>query len=258
MRKYFLTSTLSILLVGLTYVLPYGFWAEVGSLPAHPLIVHSVVVAVPLISLLLIIGILKRDFLKKFYFQIIIALTVMNITVLAAKSSGDSLSAAVGLPEFHAEWGNNLVPIVMAQLLIFIVFIGLSKFKKLHIASLAMSVLMGLTSASAIGLTYIVGHSGAESVWKYKYTNAQGARYSVDNVFSREEISTHNSVNDCWTIVGKNVYDVSSFVNRHPAGSQAIKEMCGRDASEEFLGEHQGQKEPEKWLQTLKVGTLKQ
>lgn len=258
MRKFLLASALSIFCVGLTYVLPYGFWAEVGSLPAHPLIVHSVVIAVPAISIVLFIGALKKQILEKFHLPIILALTLITIAVLAAKSSGDSLSAAVGLPQFHAEWGNNLVPVVMAQLCIFIIYTFVSKISKIKFASLVLRGLMVVASATAIGMTYVVGHSGAESVWKYKYASAQGDRFAADSVFSRNEISAHSTADDCWTIVGKNVYDVSSFVNRHPAGSQAIKEMCGKDASEEFLGEHGGQKEPEKWLATLKVGTLKQ
>jgi hypothetical protein len=34
--------------------------------------------------------------------------------------------------------------------------------------------------------------------------------------------------------------------------------MCGKDATEDFQGEHQGQGEPEKWLETLKIGKLSQ
>ena len=52
------------------------------------------------------------------------------------------------------------------------------------------------------------------------------------------------------------MYDVTSFVSRHPAGSADIRDMCGRDATEDFLGEHGGQGEPEKWLATLRIGTV--
>ena len=41
--------------------------------------------------------------------------------------------------------------------------------KKSKIASLSLRVLMALLAVSTIGMTYVVGHSGAESVWKYRY-----------------------------------------------------------------------------------------
>jgi hypothetical protein len=32
---------------------------------------------------------------------------------------------------------------------------------------------MAFLAVSAIGMTYVVGHSGAESVWKYKYNSVK-------------------------------------------------------------------------------------
>ena len=32
---------------------------------------------------------------------------------------------------------------------------------------------MAFLAVSAIGTTYVVGHSGAESVWKYKYNSVK-------------------------------------------------------------------------------------
>ena len=107
MRKFLTVSGISTLLIGITYFLPYGTWADLGQLPAHPLIVHGVVVLLPLLSITLLAGIFKKDFFRKAHLILITALGVTTVGVLAAKSSGDSLSAAVGLPEEHAEWGNN-------------------------------------------------------------------------------------------------------------------------------------------------------
>jgi cytochrome b involved in lipid metabolism len=106
-------------------------------------------------------------------------------------------------------------------------------------------------------MTYVVGHSGAESVWKDRYAFAKDQEGSNSKEISLAEVRLHNLSTDCWTVVGNNVYDVTSFVSRHPAGSSAIKEMCGTNASEDYLGEHSGQQEPEMWLEKLKVGTLK-
>lgn len=257
MRRFIAISSISLLLVAVTYFLPYGTWAEIGSLPAHPLIVHGVVVLLPIVSILLLIGLFKRSLLEKTHLYVIASLAISTVGVLAAKSSGDSLSAAVGLPEFHAEWGNNLVPLAMALLASFIIFSVFTFYRKIKIASTAIGSIMSVLAIGTIAMTYIVGHSGAESVWKEQYAEAKQPIDSQSRAISMDEVRLHNTHKDCWTVVGNGVYDVTSFVSRHPAGSPAIKEMCGKNASEDYLGEHSGQQEPEMWLEKLKIGVLK-
>jgi len=257
MKKFVLTTSMALILVAITYFLPYGTWAEIGALPAHPLIVHAVVVLLPLVSILLLVGLFKRSILEKAHLYMISALAFSTVGVLAAKSSGDSLTAAVGLPEFHAEWGNNLVPLAMALLVSFIVFSVFAFYKKVKVASTILGSIMSVLAIGTIWMTYIVGHSGAESVWKEQYAEAKQPKNSQSKAISIDEVRLHNTHKDCWTVVGDSVYDVTSFVGRHPAGSPAIKEMCGKNASEDYLGEHSGQKEPEMWLEKLRIGVLK-
>ncbi len=51
-----------------------------------------------------------------------------------------------------------------------------------------------------------------------------------------EEIAKHNSENDCWIIVEGKVYDVTSYINYHPGGKDAILPYCGKDATAAFVG----------------------
>lgn len=257
LRKFVLISIVSIFSVAVTYFLPYGTWAEIGALPAHPLIVHGVVVILPVVSILLLVGVFKSSILERVHIYMVGALGLSTVGVLAAKSSGDSLSAAVGLPEFHAEWGNNLVPLAMALLVSLILFSLVTFYKKVKVASRVLGGVMSVLAVGTIAMTYIVGHSGAESVWKEQYAEAKRPLDSGVRSISIDEVRLHNTHTDCWTVVGDSVYDVTSFVSRHPAGSPAIKEMCGKNASEEYLGEHSGQKEPEMWLEKLKLGVVK-
>jgi cytochrome b involved in lipid metabolism len=53
-------------------------------------------------------------------------------------------------------------------------------------------------------------------------------------VLDEEEVAKHSSVNDCYLIILKNVYDVSSFVSSHPGGASLIAKFCGRDATSAF------------------------
>lgn len=171
MRKFSTVTIISTLVIAVTYFLPSGVWAELGGLPAHPLIIHSVVVLLPLLAVFLIVGIVKRDLLKKFHLQIIGALALSVVAALAARSSGYSLSAVVGQPQSHTEWGNYLVLLAIALFLSFLVFSFFSFYKLNKIASLSLRILIALLGLSVIGMTYLVGHSGAESVWKYKYNS---------------------------------------------------------------------------------------
>jgi hypothetical protein len=256
-KKIILISGFFSLLIAVTYFLPYGTWAELGDLPAHPLIVHGVVVLLPLVSLLLIAGLFKRELFEKAHLLLIAVLGTVTVGVLAAKSSGDSLAAAVGLPEFHAEWGNNLVPIAIALFVSVILYSFFSFYKEVKSASLVAGILMAVLAFGSIAMTYVVGHSGAESVWKNRYQFVKAQEGTDSRAISLDEVRLHNTSDDCWTVVQDGVYDVTSFVSRHPAGSSAIKEMCGTNASEDYLGEHSGQQEPEMWLEKLKIGTLK-
>ncbi|GDX16628.1 hypothetical protein LBMAG04_11380 [Actinomycetes bacterium] len=173
MRKFLIVTIVSTLIIIVTYFLPSGVWAEFGELPAHPLIIHGVVVLLPLLAILLLAGLFWKNLLKKLHLPLIGALALSVVGVLAAKSSGYSLSAVVGLPKSHAQWGNYLVLLAIALVSSFVLFSYFSFYKKSKIASSSLGVLMAFLAVSAIGMTYVVGHSGAESVWKYKYNSVK-------------------------------------------------------------------------------------
>jgi hypothetical protein len=257
MRKFLAIVALSLFSVLVVFFLPHGFWASIGDLPAHPLVVHAVVVLLPLLALGLLLLPLRMDWLRRLHRPLLSLLAVATVSVLVAKSSGDSLSAAVGLPELHAEWGNNLVPLAIALLVFTSAYFFLAFYLDIPSLERVLRILVGLLSVVTIAVTILVGHSGAEAVWKDRYAAAKvPLALSLDR-YTVEEVAAHNTATDCWTIVNGFVYDVTTFAGRHPAGSEAIKEMCGVNATEDYLDEHDGQREPSEWLETLKIGRLK-
>jgi cytochrome b involved in lipid metabolism len=74
--------------------------------------------------------------------------------------------------------------------------------------------------------------------------------------YTAAQVAEHNSSTSCWTIVNGNVYDVTSFIKKHPGGSGAIKSMCGKDGSEDFNNQQGGENRPEKTLGTFFIGAL--
>ena len=52
--------------------------------------------------------------------------------------------------------------------------------------------------------------------------------------FTMEEVARHNQPEDCWLVAHGRVYDVTSFLKRHPAGEFAILRHGGTDSSTDF------------------------
>ncbi len=74
--------------------------------------------------------------------------------------------------------------------------------------------------------------------------------------YTAEQVAQHNTAADCWTIVGKRVYDVTDYVTRHPGGSSAIAALCGKDGSRMFLGQHSGDASALRALKPYRIGKL--
>lgn len=85
-------------------------------------------------------------------------------------------------------------------------------------------------------------------------TSPQG---SSTTTYSLPDVAQHKDASSCWTVVRGKVYDVTSWINQHPGGAQAIRSMCGEDATAAFTDQHNGQRRPENELATFQIGILK-
>ena len=70
------------------------------------------------------------------------------------------------------------------------------------------------------------------------------------------ESARHGTSSDCWVISGRNVYDVTAYLPRHPGGAGEISPLCGGRATAAFNGEHRGDGDAARALATLKIGKL--
>ena len=55
--------------------------------------------------------------------------------------------------------------------------------------------------------------------------------------FSSAEIAVHNTTASCWLLIDARVYDVSTYLTQHPAGSRTITPWCGRESTVAFKTE---------------------
>ena len=65
--------------------------------------------------------------------------------------------------------------------------------------------------------------------------NSQNASVKI---ISTEEVAKHNKHDDCWIILGEKgsekVYDVTTYMDDHPGGSEKFLSVAGRNATAEF------------------------
>ena len=76
------------------------------------------------------------------------------------------------------------------------------------------------------------------------------------NSYTLAQVSQHSNAQSCWSAINGNVYDLTSWINQHPGGQQAILSVCGVNGSAAFNGQHGGQRRPASELVGFKIGAL--
>lgn len=98
-------------------------------------------------------------------------------------------------------------------------------------------------------------------------TDSTSTTASADpKLITKAELAQHNKKSDCWTIVSGKVYDITSYIPRHPGGDDILL-ACGADGTSLFTsretssGEVVGSGDPHSssassQLQRLYIGDL--
>ena len=145
---------------------PFGMLA---GLPLHPLLVHSAVVLVPLVA----IGALVMSYLPSFSRRhgklILILAVIAQVSVFLAKMSGEAFSEIldknVGK---HAELG-EIAPLVTLPMVALIYLRWRMDRAGSSIGNVVIrrltSVALVVSSLASLIVIFLVGHSGASSVW---------------------------------------------------------------------------------------------
>ena len=263
----------------------------IAGLPLHPLIDHVVVIAIPATVLLALFMLLAGKGSKSFTYWLLGLSAVSFAAALIAKFSGEALSERVGMPLAHAQDGDRLVyaaGALFASVVVYSLFaLKIVKLKNPPKMNVVLPrALAGLGLVPVLALTYVAGHSGAEAVWGSRINTATaelvGVGVGVGEVASAQpmaanvaqttggaagqrtttpgitpsEVAKHSSATSCWSSINGNVYDMTSYVNKHPGGAGVIKAICGKDGTQAFNGQHRGEGAPANVLTGLLVGPL--
>lgn len=74
--------------------------------------------------------------------------------------------------------------------------------------------------------------------------------------YTLADVATHAGASSCWTAINGSVYDLTSYVSRHPGGERNILKICGKDGTSLFEGQHGGESRPESTLAKMRIGAL--
>ncbi len=117
-----------------------------------------------------------------------------------------------------------------------------------------ISIIIGLVLVVSMGTLVFFNK-------KSSYQPAENTTSQTDTKiagFTLEQITAHKDASSCWTAINGSVYDLTSWIPKHPGGSEAILWLCGKDGTEAFNKQHGGSNKIAKVLGGFKVGLLTQ
>jgi cytochrome b involved in lipid metabolism len=243
----------------------------ITGLPVHPLISHAVVVVVPLAAFGALILTFVAKWRNTYSPLVLIAVLLSPISAFIATQSGEALSERVGLPKSHSTLGERLSYVVLAFAIVFSIWFAIERSAQVRtkvpkILQQVVKVIVPILAIASLTLTVLVGHSGAEASWKYRIAQTQlpALEDSAPNAsapagminLSTSEIKMHNSKSDCWSIVNANVYNLTSYVQKHPGGNAVIANICGKDGTSSFANQHNTQSKPNSVLTSFLLGSV--
>ena len=257
-------------------VVPMSFFDTVGGLPTHPLVVHLAVVMLPLATLALMSIIIVPAWRASHGWLTMAGLTAGAGGAFLAAQTGETLAQQVGLPQQHAKWGDLLEKAALGLFVVAVIWFVLQRRAAAGTPGTARRVLGPPAQATAavlsiilavgvLALTVVVGHSGATAVWADQVAatsltpaapakavpaapqsapTASPTPVAGAGAITMSEVQQHATAASCWSVVDGDVYDLTTWIPRHPGGEAVIKALCGTDGSVAFHNEHANQSKP--------------
>ncbi len=249
-------------------------------LPVHPLINHVIAVLVPVSALGVILLIIFPKLISAYSPLILVTLLTSTVAGFIAENSGQALANRVGYPGDHAEQGERLSKVILIFTILYLLWflinkniINLSKGRKL--VDIGLKTLLIITALASGWLTFLVGHSGAAATWEDRIAASVAEPLPESNqpgspstgpsnsnpstaiiTLSFAEVKKHNSKQDCWSVVNGKVYNLTSYVAKHPGGPGVISNICGKDGTNAFANQHGSSSKPNNTLDGFLLGSL--
>lgn len=136
-------------------------------LPAHPLVLHAVVVGIPVMALLSIVMLTRGSWRRTWAWPVAVIDVLLVPLAFLTAWTGKGLQRALGgeVAVDHGEMG-ELVPWFTAVMAASAVAFALLRGRG-RVARILAAVALIATSVAAAGWVAVTGHAGAESSWGF-------------------------------------------------------------------------------------------
>ncbi len=75
--------------------------------------------------------------------------------------------------------------------------------------------------------------------------------------YTMQQVAANNRAVSCWTVIDGLVYNLTSWVDVHPGGADAIISLCGIDSSAAFNAQHSNDASVAQALVSYRIGVIK-
>lgn len=137
----------------------------IAGVPAHPLVVHAVVVGVPVLAVAGSVMLARSAWRRSWAWPLAVMVALLVPVAFLARETGQGLQRGLGggIAEQHAEYG------LLAPFFVTAMALGCLAFAVLRTRGRAAGItgggLLVLTSVAAVAWVVVTGHSGADSSW---------------------------------------------------------------------------------------------
>lgn len=142
---------------------------EINGLPAHPLIVHAVVVILPLTAVVAVIATVWPTLQRKLTWVIPLMALVGLAAVPVAVQAGEALAEQMGNPEFienHERLGEMILPWAIGLLVLTAAqWLHLRRVDRSRLLTIGLGALVVVAAVGTSVLVVLTGDAGAQAVW---------------------------------------------------------------------------------------------
>ncbi|MEX2365464.1 MAG: cytochrome b5-like heme/steroid binding domain-containing protein [Pseudohongiellaceae bacterium] len=89
-------------------------------------------------------------------------------------------------------------------------------------------------------------------------SNKDEASFDTDH-YTLTDVAQHNSQDDCWMVIENKVFDITTYIERHPTPPSVLLPWCGKEATKGMRTKGYGNDHsPFAWnlLSNYQIGTI--